>query len=493
MERISRSFHFVRNYFGSPTIFILVLFLIVLRFIYPGMTTFLDDEAKLLDLALKAKESGDLIVPLGLLGTKGFRYGPVGSTFYLWLLHLTKNIYLLVLLKNLITTVLTCVGIGIIISRVKEFDKSLWLFVFLSPYLFWYSRMLWDNPFLISLTAIGFSSYLIFFQDKKIIYFYLSILFFCLCVLTHLMVLPLCAAIAIHFLIFGMKGLSKKWQISLSGLILASILLSPYLSYVIQNRSDVIRDGISFKSFWFPFYGAKIYSFIDFEYFFGKRWEKLIFDSPVMFKFLRVTKVFWFLFLLIIPMGWIRIFKNLFKEKDVKSVHYHLSFLCVVTLGLHILLSLYGGLSKHPHYFHGVWIIHFICLAYGLQNLLSLRRWGRRITYSYLTVLFFMLLTIFRISLIHDGARSKRFGPNLNQQIQIAKELNKLNTTEPIQYKTYHFQLSDRSIEVVRKLAPANQEQPGRQTANIIQVDYRYPQHSFQEKGYAQLEVKEIE
>ena len=185
----------------------------------------------------------------------------------------TKNIYLIILFKNFVVTSLTCFGVGTILSRVRDFDKSLWLFLFLSPYLFIYSRMLWDNPFLVSLTATAFASYLIFYQDKKVLYFYLSVFFFSLCILTHLMVLPLCLAIAIHFLLFGMKDLPKNWLILIGGVALAGFLLTPYLSYVVKNRADVVREGMSLKSLWFPLYGAKIYSFIDFEYFFGKRWE----------------------------------------------------------------------------------------------------------------------------------------------------------------------------------------------------------------------------
>lgn len=490
MERNSRLIHLVRTYFGSPKLFLLVLFLISLRFLFPGTTTFLDDEAKLIDFAFQANQKGDLIVPLGLLGTKGFRYGPVGATFYLWLLFFTKNVYLIVFFKNLIVTGLTCFGIGTILGRVRDFDKSLWLFLFLSPYLFIYSRMLWDNPFLISLTAIAFASYLIFYQDKKILFFYLSILFFSLSLLTHLMVIPLCLAISTHFLLFGMKDLSKKWFIVISGFVLAAVLLSPYLSYVVKNRADVIREVASLKSLWFPFYGVKIYSFVDFEYFFGKRWEKLVFDSPVLFQVLRSTKAFWYLFLLVIPIGWFQIIKNVFKASDRNSIHFHLSFLSFLTLVFHIFLSLYGGLFKHPHYFNGVWIIHFLCLAYGVQYLFSFKKWGDRIVYSYLVAMFFMLLGVFRISFVHQGARSTRFGPNLNQQIEIAKKLNEINSSIPVEYKTYHFQLSDRSIEILRKLAPANEINLGKQTEIEIEVDYKYAQHAFQEKGYAQIEVK---
>lgn len=491
MERNSRLNNFVTDVFGNKYLLILVCILVLIRFLFPGTTNFLDDEAKLIDFAFQAKQEGNWVVPLGLLGTKGFRYGPVGPTFYLWLLFLTKNIYLIIFLKKLIVTGLTCIGIGVILSRVKGFDKSLWLFLFLSPYLFIYSRMLWDNPFLISYTAIAFASYLIFYQDKKIIFFYLSVLFFSLSVLTHLMVLPLCLAIAIHFLLFGMKDLPKKWLIVFGGVVLAGILLTPYLSYVVKNRADVIREGMSFKSLWFPFYGVKIYSFVDFEYFFGKRWEKLVFNSPFLFQVLRSTKVFWYLFLMVIPIGWYQIVRNVFKVSDLSNIHFHLCFLSFLTLVFHILLSLYGGLFKHPHYFNGVWIIHFICLAYGVQYFLSFKKWGKRIVYCYLIAMFFMLLTVFRISFIHQGTRSTRFGPNLSQQIKIAKKLNQINSSAPVEYKTYHFQLSNRSIEILRKLSPASDVNPRKGSEVAIEVDYKYPRHPFQKNGFAHLEVLE--
>ena len=80
---------------------------------------------------------------------------------------------------------------------------------------------------------------------------------------------------------------------------------------------------------------------------------------------------------------------------------------------------------------------------------------------------------------------------NLNQQIEIAKKLNQINSSTPVQYSTYHFQLSDRSIEVLRKLAPANKIYSSKKSYKAIKVDYKYPQHEFQENGFAHLEVFE--
>jgi hypothetical protein len=493
MERNSRLNSFIQEIFGSNRMLILVVILLFLRLLFPGDTGFLNDEAMLFDLALKAHENGELLVNVGLQGTRGFKYGPVGPSFYLYLLYLTKNIYIIIALKNLIISLMTMAGIGLILKRVKDFDRSLWLFLFLSPVLFLYARMLWDNPFLISLTALSMGGYISYIDTFKTRYFALAVIFAVLAVLTHLMVAPLCVALFLHFLIFHHKVIKKNLLKLVAVFLVAGMMLFPYLTHVIENKvGSTLQESVA-RVFWFPLLGVKFYSFIDFEYFFGKQWERLFFDSEIIFKLLRGTKAIWYLFYLIIPLGWYQIIQHLksgVKEKNF-SIKFHISFLCAVTFIAHLIMCYLSNLYKNTHYYNGVWILHFFVLAFALDKLNTYSKWGKRIKFGYLAAVFIMLVGMVRFNHVHQGIRSRRVGANLTEQVEVAKKLNMYREDTQVDYKTPHLFFAHLSLDILRKLEPANNFTGEKVAPNGLSVDYKDPRHSFQKNGYGFLELKE--
>lgn len=494
METNNRLTNFIEEYFGSIKLFSLVLSLFFLRLLFPGDISFLHDEAMLLDHALNALQQGDFIVSLGLQGTRGFKYGPYGPTFYLYLLYLTKNIYVLLFLKNLIISLMTALGVGMIMRRVKDFDRHLWLFLFLSPVLYIYARMLWDNPFLISLTALSVGSYLSYIHDKKFHFFCVALICAGLAVLTHLMVAPLCIALFLHFIRFHWKEIKEKPWHFLGIILFVAGMLLPYVRYVLANKSGVastIQDS-SYHALFFPLLGVKFYSFIDFEYFYGKQWERLFFDSELLFKLVRSTKVFWFLFYLTIPVGWFAVGKTLwqgFKQKNYQNLKFHIAYLCFVTLIIHAVLCYLSDLYKNPHYFNGVWMIHFFVLAFALSELQKLGKWGERLKLSYLVMMFLMFVGMITINKTHQGARSRRYGANLNQQVHVAKQLNQIGATDEVEYRTFHLKLFDLAMKVLRRMEPAKSMKSTEKIQTIPKVDYIHPRHKFQANGYCQLKV----
>lgn len=494
METNNRLTTFIDEVFGSSKFFALVLALILLRFLFPGDTSFLHDEAMLLDMAMQGVEQGDWLINVGLQGTRGFKYGPFGPSFYLYLLYLTKNIYVLLFLKNLIISLMTAAGVALILKRVKIFDRTLWLFLFLSPTLYIYARMLWDNPFLISLTSLCVGGYVAYIHDRKFHFFALAVITACLGVLTHLMIAPLCVALFAHFAIFHFKDVKAKPLQFIVLFLVAAAMLYPYFSYVIANKTGGSLQESVTRVLWFPFLGLKFYSFIDFEYFYGKQWERLFFDSNFLYKLIRSTKVFWFAFYLMIPLGWYGIGETLwksYKNKNYQTTTFHIAFLSAATLIVHLGLCLLSNLYKNPHYYNGVWMIHFFVLAFALIKLNKLGKWGERLKIGYLILMFLMNLGLIYINKTHQGARSRRYGANLNQQVKVAKELNRLGVTkEEITYKTFHLDLFDLAIDVLRKLDPAAsipQKSQESENPKAVKVDYIHPRHPFQKNGFSQI------
>ena len=164
--------------------------------------------------------------------------------------------------------------------------------------------------------------------------------------------------------------------------------------------------------------------------------------------------------------------------------------LSAVTIVAHLALCILSNLYKNPHYYNGVWIIHFFVLGFALERLKLITKWANKIKYGYLIIVGLMLIGMIGINKTHQGARSRRYGANLNQQIQVAKELNRYGADVEVEFKTFHLDLFDLAIDVLRRMEPAKSEQVSKQADQPVKVDYIYPRHSFQKNGFSQLEVK---
>ena len=121
--------------------------------VWIGDVSFINDEPLLIAAALKANREG-VLAPLGLLGTFGFTYGPVPTWLYQLLLITTHDILRVAVLHAVVVAAATAFALWSL-SR----SLSLWpWFVpvpLLSPYFWFYTRVLWDNPLLIPLGALA--------------------------------------------------------------------------------------------------------------------------------------------------------------------------------------------------------------------------------------------------------------------------------------------------------------------------------------------------
>src|SRR5690606_17924468 len=143
----------------------------------------------------------------GLQGTRGI-YGPAATWFYQLALRLGGgDLAFVCLLKTSICGILLWIASAWLLSlRRPPLSPVILLAAFLSPYLWIYGRDLWDNSFVIPLSALAIASYARFLeaeddtQRQRLLA--LSFVFLSLGALIHLMMVPVIAALGVHLIVF---------------------------------------------------------------------------------------------------------------------------------------------------------------------------------------------------------------------------------------------------------------------------------------------------
>ena len=128
--------------------------------VWPGDVPFINDEPQLIASAVRANREGRL-APVGLLGTYGFSYGPAPTWVYQALTPVTRDLVGIAALHILLMSAATAGGIWWLGRSLR-----LWIWFaplpLLSPYYWFYARVLWDNPFLLPLGALALAGYAAF-------------------------------------------------------------------------------------------------------------------------------------------------------------------------------------------------------------------------------------------------------------------------------------------------------------------------------------------
>jgi len=129
----------------------------VLPVIWPGDIPFINDEPMLVINAVRANRAGSL-AEMGLRGTFGFTYGPFPTWVYQALTAITHD---LVVLSALHAALLAATTAGALWWLSRSLRLWPWFAVvpLLSPYFWFFARLLWDNPFLIPLGALAIAGY----------------------------------------------------------------------------------------------------------------------------------------------------------------------------------------------------------------------------------------------------------------------------------------------------------------------------------------------
>ncbi|MBY0370156.1 hypothetical protein K2X33_05680 [bacterium] len=385
-----------------------------LRFIWLRDVTLVNDDQLLLHLALKGNASGEW-VQWGLRGTRGVDYGPFAIWIYQVLLKVAHDPFWLVSAKIVLCTAGTVVGVTSLLGTFAFLPRWVGVVPMLSPYLWVYARDLWDNSFLIPVTACLAAAHFRFLFAPTFLKFFSVALACTLAVLTHLMAAPIVAGTAAHLLWRHWRWVLKHAvQVTLTLLFLA-FLAWPYFAHLRELNVGGAFLGPKIGAFVFAFMGARQFTAAASEYFFGWAWFwqfgapwNGIVTAGVGLSVLALLASF---------RGMARAVKAALAkgqrpEKELGIWISAVLFLFVVNATLTQIVS-------HPHYYNAVWTVFFLCAAWGATG----GNWSRKLAPFYLAGLAISLVGAASLVHINGGNRELRYGMTLGEQWKAGAEL----------------------------------------------------------------------
>lgn len=398
-----------------------------LSLLWPGDVPFMGDEAGLMSLA--AEGAGH-----GLLGSRGVVYGPFAVWVYRALLWVTHDLAVVVLLR----TLLFFLGCGVSIVWLAETIPALFApigaLALLSTYGWFYARGLWDNTFLIPLSWVTVASYASFGKAPRPWKLALAGAGCAGMLLTHLMCLPLIAALALHAAWRHGKWLKARAPGVAAGLLVLGAACAPYLSELAAGpRPAPPSPALSAWQGWvFPWLGGRMFSAWGLEYFFGEGWS---------WGWARPAA---WLSMASIPLMWVGLAASLRERRDEG---FHLALVGLITLCFQSVF--YGTLRlyRHPHYYDPGWPLYF----YFVWRALSLAPRWPVLAAAQLVSAAVLAFTIRDVH-VYGGTRSRRYGPTLDNQLDIARALAAYHPESPLSTRTLHYGLFPETIPTLQRL-----------------------------------------
>lgn len=413
-----------------PLLAVVIPALAALPLLWCGDAPWINDEPNIIHMALTALRTGT-VASHSMVGSRGIPMGPLPIWIYALLLSLTRDLVQLVFLGALISST----GCALAIAwMARERRGPLPLFAaaaLLSPYLWFNHRLLWGG-FYFPLSAAATVSYLSFCRSRRPWKLWVAVVSGVLGMLNHLMCVPLLAAMAAHAFWAHRSWLRERAALVL-GLAGATLMLAGgYAAAVFSfpGAASTFSGQSPWQGWIFPLSGGRLFSAWGLDYFFGAGW-----NQGALLRLAAAISV------LAVPLMWIgmaaaaaRVVKG-FAGAAPRDERFHWNLLGLATIACQCLY--YGALRiyGHPHYLAPAWIFYFHFFWTGLEQFDGLgfpeaapRFFAGAYAAAMAGVLAFIVIDIHA----RGGSRSIRYGPTLENQIKIARELNAYRPDSPI-------------------------------------------------------------
>jgi hypothetical protein len=450
----------------------------LLPLVWPGDVSFINDEPLLIASALAANAAHTL-APMGLLGTFGFTYGPLATWLYQFLVLITHDLVTMVVIHGLLMMVTTAVALWWVARSLRLWP---WFAVvpLLSPYTWFYARVLWDNTLLIPLSALALAGYAAHLSRHSAAGLRVSLVALLLLPLVHLMALALVIPLALHLVLTGWRSLWAR-RIS-AGIIVAVVVIVawPYWTYLLTSHAPPSSPG-GIDGWMFPLLGGRLLSARHLTYFFGA--------APVSGAVVAVAaQVSWLAYALVwagIGVAAWYIVTALRSRRWTPRAH-----MAVVLLGALVCQIAIDGMSgkfQHPHYENGTWMV-FVLLAWlTLDACASARptRWAAITVSGALAAALTLPTVVIAIRLHQSGGTRETYGATLANQQQIARDLEAYAPEVPVIPEVALIQRYPHALAAVRQLTPRG-ERSRRAGSIVIRYANRRP-----ESGVIMLEERQ--
>jgi hypothetical protein len=418
---------------------------------YPGDTPWLLDEPLLMNGAIvynaRPSQIGPITFPFtlavtGLEGTRGVRYGPLAAWIDQLLLMFTSNPVIMVAIRALIFSGVTATALFWLCKTLK-FSPWLAVVVMSSPWLWFYSRQLWDNSLCIPFCAMLIACYADFLTNRRTA----SLLGAAFCamalLLLHFMALAIIAAFVLHLVIFERRAMWRpKWPL-LAIVVGIFVLSSQYWLFLLHDfHREIPADASGTQGWLYPLLGAHHLSAAGLGNIFGTDWK----SNSLLIVAQRVTLIayplVWIGMLLAVPR--IRWWQNL-------TPLDHILLICVITL---ILQSAIDGIQRipdGPQYYNATWIIFALFAFLAVKRIPQPFAAAAGVIFAGSTsfIIISLAVTIHK----NTGTRAENFGTVLSNQFEVATQIQNAGDALP-EIDFPQWQLYPVGLQALEKLSP---------------------------------------
>jgi hypothetical protein len=434
-----------------------MIFIVAATMLRPGDAPWIYDEPLLMEMALQQNATPSHFLkstlpftpaPFGLKGTRGARYGPIAVWLDQIFLAFTHNPIHMVATRAALVSTLNAISL---LWLCRTLRVSPWLAVaaMLSPWLYFYSRQIWDNSLCIPVSALMLAGYADFILTRRPWSLRLAVFCAPILLLIHFMAIPLVAAIALHLAIFEYRSLWRfKWSLAAITIVVFAISW-PYWNNLIHTYHHNVPGGTSRWLGWFyPLLGPHHLSALGLNNLLGDTWRDAA-SRTVKFAQLITALSYaaaWIGMLLAIP----ALFRVVLRSKHA-SLSDHL--FAIAWAAVIFQCAMYGPLHVHegPHYFNASWICFFAfaCLAYKFappfcEPLLPI----------YAAAQLFILTTMFLAIQRNAGLRSDNYGTSLADQIAAVQQMEMYADDSPTKIEIPEWTEHPRTPAVLKILYP---------------------------------------
>ena len=357
------------------------MIVLAMALIRPQDVPFGNDEPKLLEGARWMDMTPSVVLGVhlpftvgtyGLGGTRGWRYGPLPAWIYQIFFALTSEPQAMVPMRAML-----CAG-GLVVALLwlaKIMEVTPWLVVMtmMSPWIWTYSRTLWDNTFCIPLAALLLAAYADFLKRRRTTSFLLTIVAAAAMLLVHLMSLPIVIAVALHAAATQYRWMWKhKWAVGATLIVLAGIA-TPYILECISGDKGPplpVADRFRFNGYWFPLLGAHHLSGSDFlQNTFGPDFRHIVAGNGAIGSAAESITLLMYL------AAWVGMLLAIWRlicaargREPITWMH-HLLIVSLATYLLETALDAYKRVFYWPHYHNGTWIVYALFVWIAIDSL----------------------------------------------------------------------------------------------------------------------------
>jgi hypothetical protein len=435
--------------------------------LWPGDAPFINDEPLLILGALRANADGTL-AETGLQGTRGVRYGPLPTWLYQGLLLLSHDLVALVSARAVLMMASMAAGL-LLLARGLGLWRGYAPVLLLSPYLWFYSRVLWDNPFLLPIGAVGLGAYACFLARRE--GWALALTLPCLWALplVHLMALAFVGPIALHLLVFEHRALWRhRWSV-LGTLGLGAAAWSAYARYL-WGTSGAPPPASNLEGLWFPLLGGRLLSASGLEYLFGPGWEAQgPFPEGLLKAAVLVSQLAFVTTWAGMGLAALRVARALWRRRAEPLDHA--AGLGLAIVAAQCVLDWRAGAVLHPHYYNATWPAFALLSWLAVDALCQRWRAARLLPLSQAAALCVVLACL--ALRIHErgGTRDDRYGPTLGNQVELVRALQRLPRGTRVSTSVENFARFPHGLDALRALEPADPS-PGPPVPGGVRLDY---------------------